>query len=88
MEHVIACTPTKLNHILGEPKVKGIEVPCVKCGDMVWLSDSSVIAVKEYSQETPTVMCIPCVAERIEADGGAVISPPSNEQIDEIKGLL
>lgn len=69
MEHVIACVPTKLNHILGVPKGEGIEVSCVKCGEKVWLLDAAMKSVRLLSKETPTVLCIPCVAKVIEDEG-------------------
>lgn len=68
MKHVIACTPIKMYETADIPKGEGIEVPCIKCDKKVWLLDAAIASVKKFSQETPVILCLNCVAEMIEKE--------------------
>lgn len=72
---VIVCAPST-------GTTKGKNVVC-KCGEIVWLSDSSLEALKPDDPE-PRIVCLPCFLKEFK-DTTHKIQPLTETQITEVK---
>ena len=72
---------------------RGMWVPCRgACRRTVWLSDSTINAMKESNPQInleinpPIVLCIECGLPQLKKDGSApILVPPTAEQLEELK---
>lgn len=62
-----------------------VKVKCSICGELVWLSPSSLSFL--HSDPEIETLCMECGSKRVEAKPGE-IQPPTPAQLDEIKEYL
>lgn len=68
---------------------EGMEVPCNKCTHLVWLSDSTISAMKQnHPQLDPNkdleVMCMECAMEAMRQLEDPKFVPPTQTQLNEL----
>lgn len=88
-KHVVVCNYSSI-----ENKSVGQEVPCNKCNALVWLSDTSLQAVKENAGKSADecdlqILCIVCGIEFYKQNKDSIIPmSPTQDQLDELKDLI
>ncbi len=86
-ELVITCM--RIEDSIAKEYIEGLEGFCIECDHKVWLSDSTVAAVKvqypdiEIDRAGLKVMCIQCTLKQLEENGGNII-PPSRDQLKDV----
>ena len=72
------------------PVTKGIEAVCVECQHPIWISDTTIKAIKEYNPtldleiKPPKALCLECGIISMQEENKKIM-PTSQTQIDEIK---
>lgn len=83
----VFCTPTNS----GDIYTKGISVPCRKCGEMVWLSDTTVEGIKNRhgikSFDEQGGIYPFCEDHQNDKGMEGDMMPLTKEQIEELNGL-
>lgn len=77
-ERIVMCI--RKDDMRGLPKVLSRLMTCAKCGEQVWLADST-----PWTPES-VIWCVPCV--QAHAVGDIILEPPTATQVAEIRRVL